>query len=74
MNFSDRLRQVIPCDVFTKEDTWIAMPELSKQAIDSGISRSLRHEEIIKLKRGFYLFGDRLQKNPVSLFSLANRL
>ena len=74
MNFSDKLRSAQKREVLTQEDIWITFQNHSREAVHSGISRSLKSGDILKLKRGLYLFGERLQKNSVSLFVIANKM
>jgi hypothetical protein len=74
MNFADKLRFLYARDIFTVEDIAISFNRLSNQAIQSGISRSLYARDFLQLKRGIYTFGDRLQRKPVSLFSIANKV
>lgn len=74
MNFSDKLRRQLSRDVFTREDVSITFQFLSQQAIHSGISRSMKSKDILQLKRGLYLFGERLQRNAVSKFLIANKM
>ena len=74
MNFSDKLKAKLSSEVFTQADISIALGDYRQQAIHSGISRSLRSGDILKLKRGLYLFGERLRRDPISLFSISNRM
>lgn len=74
MNFSDKLRARLTTEIFSQTDVSIALHRTSRQAVHSGISRSLRSGDILKLKRGLYLFGERLRKQPISRFLIANKL
>ncbi len=74
MNFSDKLRSKLSIEVFTQVDIAIALNQHRQQAIHSGISRSLRSGDILKLRRGLYLFGERHRRKSISLFSIANRM
>ena len=74
MNFSDKLRRTFTREVFTREDLWLAFQNHSREAVHSGISRSLKSGDILKLKRGLYLFGERLRRSSVSLFIIANKM
>lgn len=74
MNFADRLRDKLVQEVFTQEDVWITFNSHSKQAVHSGISRSLKSNDIVKIKRGLYAFGKRLRRSGASKFVIANNL
>lgn len=74
MNFADKLRKTQKREVFTQEDIGITFQNYSREAFHSGISRSLKSGDILKLKRGLYLFGDRLQRRSVSQFVIANKM
>lgn len=74
MNFADQLRTYVPVEVFNDSDLKVVFRELSPTAILSGLSRSLRSGDIVKLKRGIYMFGERLRRAPVSEFTAANHV
>ncbi len=74
MSFSTKLRRLIQSDLFELTDLKALLRPMSDEAIYSGITRSLASGEMIKLKRGVYLFSKELRKNPLSTFLVANRL
>jgi hypothetical protein len=74
MNFASILRAQLSYDSFTENDLKTTFRDKPPSAILSGLSRSLRSKEIIKLKRGIYVFGDSLRRAPISQFSIANKM
>jgi len=74
MTFIDQLRAQIPQEVFTEQDIKVAFGTKSSVAVLSGLSRALRAGDIIKLKRGVYLFDESLRRGPISKLTVANRL
>lgn len=74
MSFIFKVRDSIERDVFSLDDLKLIMPSMSDAAIHSGITRSLKAEDITKLKRGLYLFSKKLQKDMVSHFLIANKI
>lgn len=74
MNFAEKIRANLPVDVFTDQDLKLVCRSMSKAAIHSGISRSLKSQEFQKLKRGLYIFGKDLRKEALSKYSIANRM
>jgi hypothetical protein len=74
MNFAEHFRENYPKEVFSEQDLKIACGDIGESAIYNGISRSLRSGDIVKLKRGHYIFGRRLQRNTLSKFAIANQL
>ena len=74
MNFADQIRQRLSRDVFSDNDLHLVFSDKSTSAVLSGLSRSLRSSDIQKLKRGLYIFGDRLRRNSVENFYIANLL
>jgi len=74
MSFAQKIRKIIKHDLFGPEELRIVNSSASEASLHSGISRALKSREIIKLRRGLYLFGKELQKNPVSKFKIANKL
>ncbi|TDJ09474.1 MAG: hypothetical protein E2O68_00280 [Deltaproteobacteria bacterium] len=74
MNFAYKLRNLIERDVFSKEDLKVILGPMSDAAINSGITRSLNSKDILKLKRGLYLFAKNLRKGPISKSLIANKL
>ena len=74
MNFATILRSKLTYDSFTDNDLKTTFQDKSPSAILSGLSRSLRSKDIIKLKRGIYVFGESLRRAPVSKFSVANKM
>jgi hypothetical protein len=74
MNFAHKLRDALTSDIFCDHDLYIAKVSSNGSAILSGLSRSLKSLEIIRLKRGVYMFGDNLRRGPVSKFAIAGKL
>lgn len=74
MNVADHLRKLIPNEVFTDTDLKVVCRELTNTGILSGLSRSLRSGDIVKLKRVIYIFGERLRLGSVSEFTAANHI
>ena len=74
MNFAHKLRAALTSDIFCDHDLYIAEIASNGAAILSGLSRSLKSLEIIRLKRGVYMFGDNLRRGPVSKFAIAGKL
>ena len=60
--------------MFSDEDLHVAFSDKSSAALLSGLSRFLKTQDIQKIKRGLYLFGDRLRRGKVDSFVIANRL
>jgi hypothetical protein len=74
MNFAHKLRDALTPDIFCDHDLYIAKVSSNGSAILSGLSRSLKSLEIIRLKRGVYMFGDNLRRGLVSKFAIAGKL
>ena len=74
MNFAHKLRASITSDIFSDRDLYVADVFSSRAAVLSGLSRSLKSREIIKLKRGVYMFGDNLRTGSMSKFVIAGKL
>ena len=74
MNFAHKLRARLNSDVFSDRDLYMAHVTGSRAAVLSGLSRSLKSREIIKLKRGVYMFGDNLRIGRISKFVIAGKL
>ena len=71
-----KMRRKLPSDVITEQDLKISSRPLkmSDVAVHSGIARSIKNRELIKLKRGLYVFGKELRKKNVSKFEIANKM
>ena len=65
MNFAHKLRAALTSDIFCDHDLYIAEIASNGAAILSGLSRSLKSLEIIRLKRGVYIFGDKLRHGTI---------
>jgi len=74
MNFSEKLRLDYSKELFSEQDLKILYPNMSQSSLHSGISRSLRSKDIIKLKRGHYMFAGGLQQKRISKFVIASHL
>ena len=74
MNFAHKLRYALTSDIFCDHDLYIAAIASNGAAILSGLSRSIKSLEIVRLKRGVYMFGDNLRRGPVSKFAIAGKL
>ena len=74
MNFAYKLRDEIKRDIFSQRDLKALLYPMSDAAIHSGITRCLHSKQILKLKRGFYLFAKKLQRDSISKFLIANKL
>ena len=68
------LREMLSSDAFGDEDLKVALAGKSHQAILSLLSRMLRSKQVIKVKRGVYVFGDKLRRQPISKLGLANKI
>ena len=74
MKFIEKIRQEIKRDLFSQEDLKMLMSDVSDASLHSAITRALKSKEMIKLKRGLYLFEERLRRHSISHFSVANRI
>ena len=74
MNFAYKLRDEIKRDIFSQRDLKALLYPMSDAAIHSGITRCLHSKQILKLKRGLYLFAKKLQRDSISKFLIANKL
>ena len=74
MTFGQKLRKVIARDIFGQEELKLLFPAMSEAALHSGITRALAAQELIKLKRGLYLFSKELQRGSVSKLAIAGKL
>lgn len=74
MNFAEITRSQCPWESFSDNDLRLIFQDYSDSAIHSGVSRALRSQDFVRLKRGLYIFGERLRRKPVSKMELANRL
>lgn len=61
-------------DIFSQEDLKMILSSMTDAAIHSGITRSLKAGDIVKLKRGLYLFSKKLQRYSVSHFLIAQKI
>ena len=68
-----QLRKQIPISVFTHE---VLENILSTHVnnINSKISYMIKKGELIRLKKGFYIFGEEYQSSPIDMISVANIL
>ena len=74
MNFAYKLRCEIKRDVFGQQDLKTIFYLMSDAAINSGVARSLKSNDFIRLKRGFFLFSKNLRKGSISKLLIANKL
>ncbi len=74
MNFAYKLRNEIQRDLFSQQDLKTLFYCKTDAAIHSGLTRSLTGKQILKLKRGLYLFSKNLRRRPLSNFLVANKL
>ena len=74
MRFIDELRARYHNDLVNDAQINQLFNDRSPTAIRSAVSRSLRAGDLIRLKRGVYLFGARLQKRAIVKFALASQL
>lgn len=74
MNFAHKIRENLKVDVFGQDDLKALLYPMSDASIHSGVSRALKSKDLVKLKRGLYLFSKRLRKGPVSKFLIANKM
>ena len=47
---------------------------MSDVAINSGVARSLKSNDFLRLKRGLFLFSKKLRNGSISKLSIANKL
>ena len=72
MDFVHKIREITEGDVFSVEELkGVFCPPLTEVALRNKVARA---RDLIRLRRGLYLFPQRLQKGPVSSFVIANRL
>jgi len=74
MRFIDKLRKTQYGDLIHNLDLTQIFHEGSPQAIQSAVSRCLKSGDLIRLKRGVYLFGEKYRKRPIVKFALACQL
>lgn len=74
MRFIEELRQNLHSDLIHDIDLIQVFSERSSQAIQSAVSRCLKSGDLIRLKRGLYLLGEKYRKRPVIKFALACQL
>lgn len=74
MNFAFKLRDKIDRDVFSQQDLQALLSPTAETAIYNGVTRSLKSGDLIRLKRGLYLFAKKLRRHSVSKFLIANKL
>ena len=68
-----RLREFLAADVFT-EAAVMNVLQGSANSRYGIIKRAMKTGEIVRLKRGLYSFGPKLQKNGINLFQLAQMI
>ena len=71
MDFAYELREKIKLDIFELDELKVLFHPLSDIAIQNRVARSF---ELLKLRRGLYLFSKKLRKRVVFKFTIANRL
>ena len=74
MRFIDSLRERQKTDIIQDVDLLQLFSDKSEKAIHSAISRCLKSKDLIRLKRGLYLFGAKYRKYAVVKFALAGQL
>lgn len=74
MNFALKLRDEIKRDVFGQQDLKTLHSSMTDAAIHNGVTRSLKSKDLLKLKRGLYLFSQKLRRGSISKFLIANKL
>lgn len=74
VNFAHKIREDLSVEVFSQNDLKALLHPMSDASIHNGISRALKSKDLIKLKRGLYLFSKRLRKGPVSKLLIANKM
>lgn len=74
MNFAYKLREQIDRDIFSQQDLQALLSPMTEAAIYNGVSRALKSGDILKLKRGLYLFAKKLRRDSLSSFLIANKL
>ena len=72
MAFVDKIRELVEGDMFSMDELkGIFCPPLTEMALRNKVARV---GELLRLRRGLYLFPERLRKAPVSSFAVANKL
>lgn len=74
MNFAYRLRGEVKRDIFSQQDLKTLLYPMSDAAINSGVARSLKSKDFLRLKRGLFLFSKNLRKGSISRLLIANKL
>lgn len=74
MRVVEALYRKIPNNTFRDTELNGILPELTPKGRLSALSRALKTKELIRLRRGLYLFGDRWRRKLVSPFVIANQL
>lgn len=74
MNFALKLRDELQRDVFSQQDLKTLYSSMTDAAIHNGITRSLKSKDLLKLKRGLYLFSQKLRRGSISKLLIANKL
>jgi hypothetical protein len=74
MSFALKLRDQIKNEVISHRDLKALYSQISDASIHNGISRAVKSKNLVKLKRGLYLFSKNLRKGSVSKFLIANKI
>ena len=72
-NSLNKLRDLVPTDVFTDTEVALALrgtPD-SRHGV---IKRALADGTVIQLRRGVYVFGKQYQRQPINLLALAQKI
>lgn len=72
-NFDD-LRMQITHEIFDDNDYRLALRGISEAARNSFLSRLLKSEKVVKVRRGLYLFGAKYRTEPLLKYVIASRL
>ena len=71
MRAIERLQRGISTPYFGLEQAAVI---LGGTGLPSKVSRMVRNQELLQLKRGFFVFGEEYRRNQVELFPIANLL
>ena len=74
MNFAHKVRAQIDRDIFSHQDLKVLLGDMSDVAINSGVARSLKSKDFIKLKRGLFIFSKSMRKNLILSNLVAHKM
>ena len=74
MGFISKLREDISNEIFSHRDLRALYSSASEASVHNAISRAVKSKNLIKLRRGLYLFSKKQRRGSVSKFLIANKI